>query len=279
MRFFNGTLRFLLALSVISSVVFYNYDFKLSIITLSIVYFFQFLIIYPVLKDSIFRYFLYILDFSFLFYIILVTDNAYLSLFSLLFLTELKRNIEKFLIFIPAIATVGFGFYKSGFYDLTLIYLSVGILVSIVYFTIEKEGLKKSLSKTVDMAKNIYRDNLICNDKMDFYMRYYNIISSLKKLTEDKINPEDLKKILFQNLNCDAVIILDKYQDSLHLDGTLDIQDTEEIKNYIKNSDIYNLKKALNVRYSIIRDFDRYIIVLLYKDYILIDKELLEAIG
>lgn len=278
MRFFSETIRLLLTLSVISSVVLYDYDFRFPIIILSISYFFQFLILYPVLKKSIFRYIVYLIDFAFLFYVVKITDNVYLSLFPLFLLFELKGKVDIYILSILASTMVGYGFYKSGLYDLTLIYLAIVIIIAVINFNFEKDSLKKSLSNMADIAKNIYRDNLICSDKMDFYMRYFNINSSVKKISEDKIKVEDFKKVLFQNLNCDAVIIFDKHKDELHIEGTLDISNIQEIENYIKNLDIDGIKKALNVKYSLVKEIKGYTIVLIYKNYILIDKGLIESI-
>ncbi|MCX7761023.1 MAG: hypothetical protein N2Z81_07525 [Hydrogenothermaceae bacterium] len=204
-----------------------------------------------------------------------VTDNVYLSLFSVMLVLSVTTKIDMIILLLFMLSIFGLSLYKYGFYEFTLLFLYVGFLASIFEFFRKKLEFESRYNKLLELSKNIYRDNLICSDKLDFFQRYYNVNLAIRKLKEKDIKPEEFVEILYKNLNCDTVIILDKTDKSYSCKGFYCYDD---ILNFIINGDIVGLKNRLNVKFVVLKDMGELSLILIYKDYIRVDKELLEII-
>lgn len=277
MRWFEDTVRLFLVLSVIMTSGFYNFDFKIPLIILSLVYFFQSIILYPVIKGNLLRYLIYIIDAGFILYLIYITDQIYLSIFWFLLIAKIKSKLEMAINLVPSAVITGFSFYKSGFYDFNLVFLSIASVVVILNFIFEHQKGDKELKNLVEITKNLYRDNLICNDRKEFFERYYNLKEAVKNLKDGKVELENFCDIVFNNLNCDTVVVMDIFADKICHKGKFNIE--EDVLNYIKDENMEGIRKTLDVKFVIIKNINKVKLVLAYKDYVLIDKDLIDAIS
>lgn len=277
MRWFEHTVRLILVISVIMALSFYNFDFKIALIVLSLVYFFQSIILYPVLRGSILRYIIYLIDFGFIVYMTYITDQIYLSLFWFLLISNIASKLEMLTLLVPSVVITGFSFYRSGFYDFNLVFLSIASLVVISNFLVEKEKIEKKLNGFVELSKNLYRDNLVCNDQKEFYQRYYNITQAVRNLISGGLKSEIFCETLFDNLNCDAVFVMDLQTGWFCSKGMFTADETT--LTLLSNDDIDSAKRLLGVKFIILKDLGNYRVVLIYKDYVLIDRQLIEVIS
>lgn len=270
-------IRLLLTLSIATVLIFYNYDFKIPLIALSSVYFLQYIILSPLLKDIPLRYFIYLVDFGFVGYTVYTTDQIYLSLFLFLLLADITRKVDFYILSTLAFGITSIFFYRLGFYEFIVVYLSIGILFVLFVFLKEIDRRDRDYKSLSEITKSIYTDNLVCSDKMEFFRRYYEITQSIKKLKKGEINLEDCGDTLYRNLNCDGLFILNREDGSIVCKGKQSCE--PEALDLASNLDIEELKKRLSVRFIVIREVEDYIILILYKDYVLIDKDILEAMS
>lgn len=277
MRWFEDIVRLILVVSVIMTGSFYNFDFKLPLIVLSLVYFFQSLILYPVVKESFLKYLIYIIDAAYILYVINITDQVYLSIFWFMLIANLRLKLEILAVLFPSILISGYSFYKSGFYDFTLVFLSVASMVVIINFIIQKQKKEQEVKTLAELIKDLYKDNLICTDRKEFLERFYKLKKTIKNFQDGQIDTEHLCDALYESLNCDAVIAVNIHTGEYHLKGKLSISD--ETVSHILQNNIEGIKKDLNVRFVILKDIANYRIALVYREYIMIDRELIEAIG
>ncbi|MCX7739277.1 MAG: hypothetical protein N2Z80_07745 [Hydrogenothermaceae bacterium] len=269
--------RLLTSLSVITTLLVYNYDFKIPLTVLSLIYILQYMILSPFSKDPTIRYFLYLADFGFISYSAYVTDQVYILLFLFTILATLREKLDLALFLTTTFALSGFFFYRTGFYDFNLIYLSLALLV-VVYMILKEIGSKdKTYQNLLELTKSIYRDNLICSDRMDFYLRYYEITSSLRELKEGSISLDSCVEVLYENLNCDGIFITDRENLNTVCKGKYSC-DTNMV-NLVQELEVEEIKRLLSVKFVIVREIGKYTIVILYKNYVLIDKELLETMS
>lgn len=277
MKIASYGVRLLTSLSVITTLLVYNYDFKVPLTVLSLIYILQYMILSLFSKDLIIRYFLYFVDFGFIGYSVYATDQVYILLFLFAILATLREKLDLALFSTIAFGLSGFFFYRTGFYDFNLIYLSLAL--SVVVYTILKEiGSKdKTYQSLLELTKSIYRDNLICSDRMDFYLRYYEITSSLKKLKEGSISLNSCVEVLYKNLNCDGIFITNRENLNTVCKGKYSC-DTNMV-NLVQELEVEEIKRLLSVKFVIVREIGKYTIVIFYKNYVLIDKEILEAIS
>lgn len=273
--YFGFLIRFIMSATVITTAILYQYDFKVPLIILSVIYFFQYILLYPFLSDRLLKHIVYIVDFLFIGYVVFVTDNVYLSLFSVMLVLSVATKIDMIILLLFMLSIFGLSLYKYGFYEFTLLFLYMGFLASIFEFFRKKLEFESRYNQLLELSKNIYRDNLICSDKLDFFQRYYDVNLALRKLKERDIKPEEFVEILYRNLNCDTVIILDKADKSYSCKG---LHCYDDILNFIINGDIVGLKNRLNVKFVVLKDIGELSLILIYKDYIRVDKELLEII-
>lgn len=276
MRWFEDIVRLILVISVIMTCSFYNFDFKVSLIVLSLVYFFQSIILYPVLKGTFLKYLIYIIDASYILYVINITDQVYLSMFWFMLIANIRLKLEIVVVFILSILISGFSFYQSGFYDFNLVFLSVAFMVVILNFLFQQQKKDQEVKSFIELSKDLYRENLICNDRKDFFERFYNIKKAIKNFLNGGINFEQLVDILYDSLNCDAVVLIDTHTGEYQLRGKLKVSD--ETVYHILQDNIEEIKKELNIRFVVLKDIGQHRIVLIYRDYMLIDRELIEAI-
>lgn len=276
MRWFEDIVRLILVISVITTSIFYNFDFRMPLIVLSLVYFFQSVILYPLMRDNLLRYLMYTLDAVYILYVIHITDQVYLSIFWFMLIVKITSQLEMAVLLIPSAIITGFSFYKSGFYEFNLLFLSVASLVVIFNFILQKHRRDKEFNALIELNKNLYRDNLICNDKKEFFERYYNIKESVKKLREGKIAPKDFCDSVYGSLNCSMVVLVDISTGSYFSRGDISVDD--KMIASILDGNVELLKKFLGVKFAVLKDIGGYRLTLIYKDYILIDKSLIDAI-
>lgn len=267
---FQIVIRSLISLSVITTVLFYNFDFKVPFVILSTFYLIQYIVLSPFLKEKILKYVVYLIDYLFLGYVVYITDNVYLSLFFIPFIMNAKNKFDVLVLSSFTIPILLLTVYKSGVFEFTILYVLTGLILSILEFFKSKNQLEKKYNKVVELSKDLYKDNLLIQDKMDFYSRFYNITNVIKRIRERKIEPKDAVKILYDNLNADGVIVYDRESDRCYYDGNFNCN--EELIETLKNR-----KVNLDTKYVVIRDLGHIYLVIVYREYILVDQELLEA--
>lgn len=276
MRWFEDIVRLILVVSVIMTGSFYNFDFKLPLIVLSLVYFFQSVILYPVLRGTLFKYLTYGIDAAYILYVINITDQVYLSIFWFMLIAGLRLKREIVAAILPSVLISGFSFYKSGFYDFTLVFLSVASMVVILNFFLRQQQKDQKIKALVELNKELYKDNLVCNDRKDFLERFYNLKKALKSFKNGETDPEHLCDVLYSSLNCDGVVLVDTRTGEYHLRSKLDISD--EAVSFILQGNIEGIKKELSIRFVVLKDIGDYRLALIYREYVLIDRELIDAI-
>ncbi|MEZ0323346.1 MAG: hypothetical protein ABWJ98_03430 [Hydrogenothermaceae bacterium] len=275
--YFGFLIRFIISATVITTAIVYQYDFKVPLIILSVIYFFQYVILHPFLSDRLLKYIIYIIDYLFIGYVVFVTDNIYLSLFSVMLILNITTKLDMIILLLFMLPISGISLYKYGFYEFTILFLYVGFLLSI--FEIFRKNLESEnrYNQLLNLSKEIYRDNLICSDKLDFYQRYYNINMAIKKLKEGDIKLQEFTEALYKNLNCDTAIVIDRVDGSYSCEGN-HCYKADVIKSFISDKDVESLKSNLNVKFVFIREVGEFSVILIYKDYIMVDKELLDII-
>ncbi|MEJ5172645.1 MAG: hypothetical protein WHT47_02915, partial [Hydrogenothermaceae bacterium] len=133
-NYFGFLIRFIISATVITTAILYQYDFKVPLIILSVIYFFQYILLYPFLSDRLLKHIVYIVDFLFIGYVVFVTDNVYLSLFSVMLVLSVTTKIDMIILLLFMLSIFGLSLYKYGFYEFTLLFLYVGFLASIFEF-------------------------------------------------------------------------------------------------------------------------------------------------
>jgi len=273
-------IRFILALSIIVYVQLYNFDFKTPLTLLSIVYFVGTLILYPLHNHKFLKHLLFLFDILFINYFMYTTGNIYFSLFFITFIFFVENLIDLVFMTIYTISIFGVALYLSGFFDFTYIFIALGFwLVFFKYFS-DKNLLEKQKEEIDSLAKNLYMENLKCNDKSEFYRKFYDLNIAVKMFKSGKLDPEIFIKELYENLNCNGLILFNINTKEKLKKGLLNfnegiLDDFNLIpKTYV--SDDLNLKTSCE--FIIVRQINYYFILIFYKSAILDDSEILDTI-
>lgn len=273
-------IRFILALSIIVYVQLYNFDFKTPLTLLSIVYFVGTLILYPLHNHKFLKHLLFLFDILFINYFMYTTGNIYFSLFFITFIFFVENLIDLVFMTIYTISIFGVALYLSGFFDFTYIFIALGFwLVFFKYFS-DKNLFEKQKEEIDSLAKNLYIENLKCNDKSEFYRKFYDLNIAVKMFKSGKLDPEIFIKELYENLNCNGLILFNINTKEKLKRGLLNFN--EEIlddynlipKTYVND----NLNLKAGCEFIIVRQINYYFILIFYKSAILDDSEILDII-
>ena len=273
-------IRFILALSIIVYAQLYNFDFKTPLTLLSIVYFVGTLILYPLHNHKFFKTSFIFIDILLINYFMYTTGNIYFSLFFITFIFFVENLIDLVFMTIYTISIFGVALYLSGFFDFTYIFIALGFwLVFLKYFS-DKNLLEKQKEEIDSLAKNLYIENLKCNDKSEFYRKFYDLSIAVKMFKSGKLDPEIFIKELYENLNCNGLILFNINTKEKLKKGLLNFN--EEIlddynlipKTYVND----NLNLKAGCEFIIVRQINYYFILIFYKSAILDDSEILDII-
>jgi hypothetical protein len=208
------------------------------------------------------------------------TGNIYFSLFFITFIFFVENLIDLVLMSIYTISIFGIALYLSGFFDFTYIFIILGFwLVLLKYFS-DKSLFEKQKEEINSLAKNFYIENLKCNDKSEFYRKFYDLSTAVKMFKSDKLDPEIFIKELYENLNCNGLVLFNINTKEKLKRGLLNfnegiLDDFNLIpKTYV--SDDLNLKTGCE--FIIVRQINDYLILIFYKSAILDDSEILDII-
>jgi hypothetical protein len=200
-------IRFILALSIIVYVQLYNFDFKTPLTLLSIAYFVGTLVLYPLHNHKFLKHLLFLFDVLLINYFMYTTGNIYFSLFFITFIFFVENLIDLVFMSIYTISIFGVALYLSGFFDFTYIFIILGFwLVLLKYFS-DKSLLEKQKEEINSLAKNLYIENLKCNDKSEFYRKFYDLSTAVKMFKSGKLDQEIFIKELYENLNCNGLVL------------------------------------------------------------------------
>jgi hypothetical protein len=208
------------------------------------------------------------------------TGNIYFSLFFITFIFFVENLIDLVFMGIYTISIFGVALYLSGFFDFTYIFIILGFwLVLLKYFS-DKSLLEKQKEEINSLAKNLYIENLKCNDKSEFYRKFYDLSTAVKMFKSGKLDQEIFIKELYENLNCNGLVLFNINTKEKLKRGLLNFN--EEIldnfnlipKTYV-NDDL-NLKTGCE--FIIARQINGYLILIFYKSAILDDSEILDII-
>jgi hypothetical protein len=205
--FLQILIRFILALSIIIYVQLYNFDFKTPLTLLSIAYFVGTLVLYPLHNHKFLKHILFLFDILLISYFMYTTGNIYFSLFFITFIFFVENLIDLVFMSIYTISIFGVALYLSDFFDFTYIFIILGFwLVLLKYFS-DKNLLEKQKEEINSLAKNLYIENLKCNDKSEFYRKFYDLSTAVKMFKSGKLDPEIFIKELYENSNCNGLVL------------------------------------------------------------------------
>jgi len=273
-------IRFILALSIIVYVQLYNFDFKTPLTLLSIAYFVGTLILYPLHNHKFLKHLLFLFDILLISYFMYTTGNIYFSLFFITFIFFVENLIDLVFMSVYTISIFGVALYLSGFFDFTYIFIVLGFwLVLLKYFS-DKSLFEKQKEEINNLAKNLYIENLKCNDKFEFYRKFYDLSTAVKMFKSGKLDPEIFIKELYGNLNCSGLVLFNINTKEKLKKGLLNfneriLDDFNLIPKTFVNDDL-NLKTGCE--FIIVRQINDYFILIFYKSAILDDSEILDII-
>jgi len=208
------------------------------------------------------------------------TGNIYFSLFFITFIFFVENLIDLVFMSIYTISIFGVALYLSGFFDFTYIFIILGFwLVLLKYFS-DKSLLEKQKEEINNLAKNLYIENLKCNDKSEFYRKFYDLSTAVKMFKSGKLDQEIFIKELYENLNCNGLVLFNINTKEKLKKGLLNfnegiLDDFNLIPKTYVNDDL-NLKTGCE--FIIVRQINDYLILIFYKSAILDDSEILDII-
>ncbi len=274
-------LRLIIVVSILVYINFYNFDYKIPLSILAVSYFIGSLILYPLSRGNFLKHFLYIIDVSIITYFTYTTGSTYFSLFWIPFLFYMKNIYDVILFSIYTFIIFGISLYLSGFSDFTVIFLLFSFIVVLVKDYFETQYFKKRISYYNNIAKEIYLENLKCNDKSMFYKRFYNIYNAISLFKNRKLEDSRFVNTLFENLNADSIILYDKVTNNFFTKSLSKIQlkniDVKLFEDKIYVGEYFN--RELGFKYIISKHFDNHILLILYKNTILDEEEILKIIA
>lgn len=273
-------IRFIIVISILVYVNFYNFDYKIPLSILSFSYFIGSLILFPLRQGDFLKHFLYIIDTSIIVYFTFTTGSIYFSLFWIPFLFYIKKFHDVILFSIYTFVIFGISFYISNFSDFTLIFLLFSFIVVLVKNYFETKYYKERLSHYNDLAKEIYTENLKCAGKLELYKKFYNIQNAISLFKKGKLDPQIFVNNLFENLNADSVILYNRLLNDFTIKSLhkIDLEsiNIEQFEDKVYINEYFNSK--LGFKYIISKHFDGYILLILYKNAILDEEEILKLI-
>ncbi|WP_299239485.1 hypothetical protein [Sulfurihydrogenibium sp.] len=272
--------RFILALSIIVYVQLYNFDFKIPLTLLSIAYFVGMLVLYPLHSHKFLKHLLFLFDVLLINYFMYTTGNIYFSLFFITFIFFAENLIDLVFMTLYTISIFGVAIYLSGFSDFTYIFITLGFWLILLKYFLDKNLLEKQKEEINNLAKNLYIENLKCNDKSEFYRKFYDLSTAVRMFKSGKLDPEIFIKELYENLNCNGIVLFNINTKEKQKKGLLNFDEAVlddfnlAPKTYV--NDYLNLRTGYE--FIIVRQINDYFILVFYKSAILDDSEILDII-
>ncbi len=273
-------IRLIIVISILVYVNLYNFDYKIPLSILSFSYFIGSLILLPLRQGDFLKHFLYIIDTSIIVYFTFTTGSIYFSIFWIPFLFYMKKLHDVILFSIYTFIVFGIPLYISNFSDFTLIFILFSFVVVLFKSYFETKYYKERISHYNDLAKEMYKENLKCTDKLEFYKKFYNIHNTISLFKKGKLDPQIFVNNLFENLNADSVILYNRSLNDFTIKSLykIDLDDIniEQFEDKIYINEHFNSK--LGFKYIISKHFDGYILLIFYKNAILDGEEILKLI-
>ncbi|WP_297887706.1 hypothetical protein [Sulfurihydrogenibium sp.] len=275
----NILIKILISITLFVYIYLFDYDYKVPLMSLIVAYLIGSIILNPLLQNNLWKFLVYILDIIMLTYFSYTTGNIYFSIFYYLLLIP-ERNLKQTTILILlSLPMVIYNFYQTNFYDFVYISLIVGInlfLIKNIYFS---KKIEDEILKNVSITQECLTNYLKCKSKSQLYRKFYEVSIILNLFKRNKISAETFGKLLYENLNADAIVVYNNDESECYKFGC-DL-DCDKFFSLIKEEKLYvneHPNIELGYRYIISKKINNNHLVLLYKNYILDEEDIVNLI-
>ncbi|WP_457642327.1 hypothetical protein [Persephonella sp.] len=235
MILYHILIRLFIVAGIIAALYVGNIEYKTALSILSVIYLFLHILINFPEEKNISKYISFIIDISFLSFMIYMTGLPYLAVFILpVFVDFLSDKKDIFLYTIGTFIPTGISLYISNLSEFLFIPLILGGMAGMLKLRQTFKEKERYFREQKDAMENLYLKNIAYEEKIDQYNKILSVLKSLQILKDKELVFQGWLFELNEILSADGIIFFD-FKDQKCM-STNDIPCEKEILKFITDN-------------------------------------------